>query len=547
MQSVKISSRPAMKLGAALLAFCNPLCRGNPNVILITIDDLRPELGCYGNAIVQTPHLDALAQRGTVFLRAYAQQALCAPSRASLFTGLRPDSTGVHDLVTHFRQKVPDVVTLPEKFKRHGYHAISIGKTYHPAFAGLGIGSDLGDAASWSEPAWLGPPRYYYSPTGVKLAQEAYRQALAAGPNAPNWAREVAARHVMDPREPGPDDWTKVNVRILATEAPEVDDEELYDGEVATRATAALRRLHAARSSGGQPFFLAVGFLKPHLPFVAPKRYWDLYDPAKLAPAPVQQAPKDAPVIALAVPLDELRDTYPKDIIVPAPGVTGDGADSLYDLPRGELSPGQQVNLLRGYYACVSFIDAQVGKILRELDHLGLADDTIIVVVGDHGFHLGHLGLWGKMTNFEDATRSPLIIVSPRAKSPGHHSEALVELVDVYPTLCELAGIDAPEHAEGVSLAHVLDDSAATVKSAAFSQYPRGDVMGYSLRTHRYRFTSWRKAAGAGEPIAEELYDHLTDPNETINLAVRPESKPTVVLLSQVLEAGWRGALTSSR
>jgi iduronate 2-sulfatase len=249
---------------------------------------------------------------GSCFRRAYCQQAICNASRASFLTGLRPDSTGVYDLVTHFRKKVPDVVTLPQIFKKHGYHTQAIGKIYHPAFPGFGIGSDLNDPASWSEAAWLGSPRYYYSPLGEKLAREAFNAAINS-PQASelNWIKEAkAARQVARPK---PDDtsvreeeWKTVNVRALATEAPDVSDETLYDGQVAERAIAALRRqkqrqdaTHAERS---QPFFLAVGFLKPHLPFIAPRKYWDLYDPEKLDVAANPGPPYDAPAPALAVP-----------------------------------------------------------------------------------------------------------------------------------------------------------------------------------------------------------------------------------------------------
>ncbi len=517
--------------------------RERPNVLFVTVDDLRPALGCYGHADVVTPHFDALARRGTTFLRAYAQQAVCNPSRASFMTGSRPDSTGVYDLVTHFRRRMPDVVTLPQHFKDGGYHTLAIGKVYHPAFPGFGIGSDLGDEPSWSEPAWLGGPRYYHSPPGVRLARAKYEEALRAGTGAPNWIREAIARRAARPDEPeAEDDWTRVNVRVLATEAPEVPDNALYDGEVADRAVAALGALHQRRATTGQPFFLAVGFLKPHLPFVAPRRYWDLYDPEKLQLPAQRKPPEGAPPVALAVALDELRDTYPLDVRVPPPGVPADPDAEAYPLPRGApLTPEQQVNLLRGYYACVSFVDAQFGRIMAELERRGLAENTIVVVLGDHGFHLGHHGLWGKLTNFEESVRAPLLIAAPDRRAAGQATSALVELVDVYPTLCELAGLPLPPHLEGVSVAPVLDDPARAVKAAAFSQYPRPGAMGRSMRTERYRFTAWESAAEPGRVLALELYDHDVDPGESVNLADRPGHEELTARLLTRLRAGWPG------
>jgi arylsulfatase A-like enzyme len=528
---------------AGLAAGAAGFAAERPNVLFVTVDDLRPALGCYGESAVVTPHFDALARGGTVFRRAYAQQAVCNPSRASFMTGLRPDSTGVYDLVTHFRRRVPGVVTLPQHFKDHGYHTVAFGKIYHPAFPGFGIGSDLGDAPSWSEPAWLGGPRYYHSPLGVKLARAAYAEALRAGPGAPNWIREAAARRAARPDEPeSEDDWTKVNVRMLATEAPEVPDGVLYDGEVADRAIAALDRLQERRAATGQPFFLAVGFLKPHLPFVAPRRYWDLYDPAALRLPAHRRPPAGAPAIALAIPMDELRDTYPRDVRVPLPGQPTDPGAEDYPLPRRDaLTAEQEINLLRGYYACVSFVDAQFGRIVAELERRGLADDTIVVVVGDHGFHLGHHGLWGKLTNFEEAVRSPLVIRAPGRQAPGRSTDALVELVDIYPTLCALAGLPAPAHLEGASLVPLLDDPDRAVKAAAFSQYPRAGAMGYSLRTDRHRLTAWESTSAPGRILALELYDHAADPGETVNLADHPGHAVVAANLLARLRTEWPG------
>jgi iduronate 2-sulfatase len=536
-----VNSRTVLaQLTAALLWFAPAGLLAAPNVLFITIDDLRPELGCYGKSQIVSPHIDRLASRGMVFRRAYSQQALCNPSRASFLTGLRPDSTGVHDLVTHFRKKVPEVTTLPQHFKNHGYYSQTIGKIFHPAFAGFGIGSDLGDNASWSEPAWLGSPRYYYSPLGVRLAREAYTAALKAGPaGAPNWVAEVIARKsslaptsAAEVQDDGEEDWTKVNVRVLATEAPEVDDSVLLDGQVTDRARASLRAFKQRRDR--RPFFLAVGYLRPHLPFIAPKKYWDLYDPEKITVADNPSPPHDAPALALAIPMDELRDTYPKDVRYRPQSP----AEELqpYDLPRiGPLTKEQQVQLRHGYYACISFIDAQIGRLVDELERLDLAEDTIITILGDHGFSLGEHGLWGKLTNFEDATRSPLIICVPGKTEGGKQTDAVVELLDVYPTLCELAGLPLPPHLEGTSATPLLNEPHRPGKAAAFSQYPREGFTGYSMRTERYRFTKWQSAADPDVVGGVELYDHSYDPGENVNLATSTEHAGLIVELSKTL------------
>lgn len=530
--------------------------QGTPNVLFITVDDLRPELGAYGKNHVISPNIDKLAASGIVFQRAYCQQAICNASRASFLTGLRPDSTGVYDLVTHFRKKVPDVVTLPQLFKEQGYHAQAIGKIYHPAFPGFGIGSDLNDPASWSEPAWLGSPRYYYSPLGEKLARDAFSAAMNS-PRASelNWIKEALAarqaarpdsRDAVDPA----DEWKTVNVRALATEAPDVSDETLYDGQVADRAIAALRRQKqrqdATPPGEAAPLFLAVGFLKPHLPFIAPRKYWDLYDPEKLEIAANPGPPHDVPAAALATGLDELRDTYPLDVRVPAPGEEVPAAPAPYYLPKsGPLTREQMIQLRRGYYACVSYVDAQVGRIMAELERLDLARNTIIVLVGDHGFSLGEHGLWGKLTNFEDATRSPLIIAAPGRVAGGTQTRALVELVDIYPTLCDLAGLPKPDRLEGTSLVPLLENPRREWKSAAFSQYPRKGLTGYTMRTDRYRYTVWQSTDDARANAGIELYDHTIDPAETLNLARLPQNATLVAELHDQLKRGWRGAVPS--
>lgn len=512
-----------------------------PNVLFIAIDDLRPMFGCYGEDVI-TPNLDRIAARGLLFNRAYCQQAICNATRASFLTGLRPDSTGVYDLFTHFRRKVPDVVTLPQHFKDHGYRTLGYGKIYHPALQGFGLGNDLADPPSWDEQVWLPGPRYYYTPLGIRLAREVYARALRSQPlpGTKNWITEAITRRALDPDAPiGDDEWTQVNVRVLATEAPEVPDNVLYDGLVREHSLEALRRLGRERAETGRPFFLAVGFLKPHLPFIAPRKYWDLYDPKRITVADNPRPPNDVPPAAMAIPMDELRDTYPKDVRVPPPGKRDEPPSQPYELPRGPMTKDQQVQLVRGYKACISYVDAQIGLLLVELERLHLEENTIIVVVGDHGFHLGDHGLWGKLTNFETATRVPLIISAPHRFNGGQRTDALVELVDLYPTLAELAGLPAPARMEGTSAVPLFSEPRRQWKSAAFSQYPRTGLMGYSMRTDRYRFTLWQHRDDPEKIDGVELYDHARDPEENINLAGDLAYRDQVRELTAQLRAGW--------
>ncbi len=474
------------------------------NVLFIAVDDWRPEGGPFGPSPVRTPHIDTLAQRGVTFTRAYAQQAVCSPSRTSLLTGRRPDSTRIYDLQTHFRATIPDVVTLPEHFKRHGYDTRGFGKVYH---------GGLDDPQSWSVPHWMPTVEWneaYGKPETLADVRRQREQLLAAGKSLGPVAVE---------RDPRTGAALKLSiggpfVRGPSWEDPDVADEILPDGELATAAIAAMREVR------DRPFFLALGFAKPHLPFVAPKKYYDLYplDAIQLARNPLP--PRDVPPPALHNS-GELRQ-YP-------------------DIPaKGPIPDAKARELRRGYFASVSYVDAQIGRVLTELDRLGLRERTIVVLWGDHGWHLGEHGLWNKHTNFEVATRSPLIISVPRPQNAGARTSALAELVDVYPTLCRLAGLPAPEGLEGSDLTPLLGDPARKLKDAAFSQYPRPKVMGYTMRTARHRYTEWRTPAG--DVAGVELYDHETDPQEDVNLAGRPESRPLMAGLSARLKAGWRGA-----
>ena len=429
------------------------------NVLYIIVDDLKPLLGCYGDKYAQTPNIDRLAATGRVFDRAYCQEAVCAPSRASFMTGKRPDQLKIWSLTQPLRSLHPDIITLPQYFKNNGYITAAAGKIYHDPAAHH-------DPASWSWPALLG-----------------------------NTTNDQGAKYAL-PENAG-------KAKAAATERAPVEDSGYIDGKVADAAIGLLTKLK------DQPFFLAVGFRRPHLPFTAPDRYWKQFDDKQL-PIPDTTIPANAPAIAFHNS-QELR------------GYT--------DIPEQGTIPANKINgLLHGYYAAVSYTDAQIGKLLNTLDRLNLTRNTIIVLLSDHGFHLGEQGMWGKATNFENATRVPLIINAPGLDQPGH-TTAITELVDLYPTLTSLCGLKTPKKLAGVSLEPVLKNANEKVKPFAFSQFIRPyaalsdtskmKVMGYSLRSDKYRFTEWYDIA-TNTIIATELYDHSTAHDETINLARQP-------------------------
>jgi arylsulfatase A-like enzyme len=468
-----------------------------PNVLFIALDDLRPELGCYGQGHIHSPHIDALAGGGVVFERAYCQYPVCNASRASIMTGLRPDSTGVYDNGTSFRRKAPEVVALPQHFKDHGYVTQAFGKIFHGAFETAYVGRKFDDPLSWTLGHWYGSPRYYFSPRGIEVAREVYGKKFKKS------GAEL-------------DGWTEEFVQGLATEAPDVEDHLLYDGEMTGLAIEAIERLR------GQPFFLAVGYLKPHLPFVAPKKYWELYDRERIALPEPAAFPQDAPPLAFQAG-GELHGQYT-------------------NMRERDLSPEQIRELRHGYYACVSFVDAQIGRLLAALDRFQLTDKTIVVLWGDHGWHLGEQGIWGKMTDFELGTRVPLIVRAPGRKARGQGSSSLVELVDVYPSLCDLAGLPAPPHLEGTSFAPILEDVQATTKTAAFSQVIHEKTMGRTIRTDRYRLTLWHPNATPHRLVGTELYDYQQASIEQRNLATQAQYAGLIQRLSQQLEAGWQAA-----
>lgn len=453
------------------------------NVLFIVADDLNCAIGPYGDAIAVTPNLDRLASRGLTFQRAYCQQAVCNPSRSSFLTGLRPDSVGVDDLRKYFRDTAPageSLVTLPQHFKNHGYFCQNIGKLFHNM-------GDTQDRRSWSIDEVLFK--------GTHADDTVFANAPWKGSRKP-YKAEV-------------------------TEAHDVPDTVYRDGQIANLAAAMLRE----QADSTQPFFLAVGFWRPHLPFVAPKKYWDLYQPDRIPMPDPPEPPQNVPPIAM----HESRE------------IRGYGLT-----PKDREFTVEEIRHYRhGYYASISFMDAQIGEILDALDESGLADETIVVFTSDHGFHIGEHSLWGKTSNFELDARVPLMIASPEhSRLHGQRTSGLAELVDLYPTLADLASIesDLPANLEGHSLVPLLNGSKETVKDAAFTQHqqpfygsPKNwKAWGYSMRTDRWRFTEWRSIRD-GKVLAREVYDHDIDPNETVNLAGKPDYVATVNRLSEGL------------
>ncbi len=457
------SSLPAL-LWAAVSFWCAAACAADkPNVLLICVDDLKPLLGCYGTPIIQSPNIDRLATRGVLFERAFCNQAVCAPSRNALMTGLRSSSIGIYDLPTNFRKAVSDAVTVAQYFRKYGYRTEAMGKIMH-----VGHGN-YEDADSWTVPHWKPRGAQYQ----LKESTASTRPSKVGGP------------------------------RGAATECADVPDNTYPDGLIADEAIA---RLRAAKAKPGEPWFIGVGFLKPHLPFVAPKKYWDLYKrdvfPLPTLKVPPIGAPEFAPTT-----WGELR--------------------QYTDIPEvGPLDDAKIRLLIHGYHAATSYMDAQVGRVLDALDQLGFAKNTIIVLWGDHGWHLGDHGMWCKHTNYEQAARIPFIVVAPGVAKPGAKTGALAETVDIYPSLCELAGLPAPQGLDGASFVKALKSPSATTKEAVFHVYPRGKLLGRAVRTARYRLVEWKEIGAPSDTAVFELYDYEADPAETKNLAA---DKPAIV------------------
>jgi len=483
-----------------------------PNILFIAVDDLRPTLGAYGDSVILTPNIDRLARSGVVFLDAQVQQAVCNPSRASLMTGLRPDSLRVWDLETDFRVTTPGAVTLPQYFRKFGYRAVSVGKIYH---------NILPDSLSWSEPEYkvpgfpYDPDAVYRSPENTAI-QEARKAAII---QAGRQARSI-------------DQFGMWYLKANATESVDLPDSVYYDG---AQTDYAVRRLGELKDAG-QPFFFAVGYYRPHLPFNAPQKYWDLYDPATLPLADNQFVPDGAPLMAVNTN-KELRG-YADFRNAPEPN-------------EGPLNVAGVRRLTHGYYASISYVDAQVGRLLDRLDSLGLTNHTIVVLWGDHGYKLGEHNGWAKFTDYDIDTHAPLIIRAPGRIPPGLRLPQMVEFVDIYPTLAELAGLPVPVQLQGVSAAPLFRHPGRAWKGATFSQFLRSGIwvapdsipyMGYSMRTPDYHYVAWMNW-DTHQYVAWELYDRRRDPDENVNLSGRPEHATLLARLEAERLAGWRAVV----
>lgn len=495
--------RPAVRL-FLLLAFVGPaaaLGADRPDIVMIMVDDLRPKLGCYHDPHVQTPHIDRLAQQSVLFERAYCQYAKCGPSRLSLMTGLRPEAIDVHGHgqreVDAFRRRRSDAISMASWLKQQGYHTQSFGKIDHD-------GWQLVD--DWSVP--------------------------------PSPGREKEILEIVDPSNPSGPTIIADRFNCPAIQSPDVPDEKLFAG----RMTRQVIDLLGARDPE-QPMFLAVGYRRPHLPLVAPRRYFALYQPDESWLAPNPNPPASSPVIAwlnslgyrgaakrfgLEMPIAPTREE--------APLWNGYELRSYVGIPTyGEIPVAVQLEVVRAYAACISYIDAQIGMLLDALERSPRADETIIILCSDHGWHLGEQSAWAKMTNFEVATRVPLLISAPGVM-PGR-SRMPAELVDLYPTVCDLAGLPVPVHLEGESLVgELLQPGRAPQQRFAFGLFGRdkGRYRGRAVRSDRFRFVEWTDTQ-TGSVIARELYDHSADPHETVNVAEQSRYAQEQARLQKVL------------
>lgn len=441
-----------------------------PNVLLICVDDLKPTIGCFGDSFARTPNIDALAKLGVRFESAYCNQAVCSPSRNALMTGLRPQTLGIYDLETHFRKAAPDVTTFSQYFIQHGYVAQGLGKIYH-----VGHGN-IDDKQSWSTPSWR--------------------------PRKPGYVLDSSLNSIVTDK--------KGKQRGPATESADVPDDSYADGDIADEA---IKRLKTLSESPDQPFFLAVGFMKPHLPFVAPQTYWDLYDADELPMPKTIKPPTGAPSYA-PTNFGELR--------------------NYSDMPEmGAIDEPTTRRLIHGYYAATSYMDSQLGRVLVQAKALGLLDNTIVILWGDHGWHLGDHGMWCKHTNYEQAARIPVIVAAPTGQKD-QASSALIESVDIFPTVAQLAGLPAPEGIDGRSFASVIADPSSNARPYVTHVYPRGQQIGRAIRDARYRMVQWKVPGKPAESAEIELYDYQDDPLETINQA---DSQPQVVESMQALLA----------
>ncbi len=461
-------------LGLLCLALAQSAAAGAPNVLFIAVDDLRPQLGCYGKSFMHSLHIDALAQQGVLFERAYCMVPTCGASRAALMTSIRPAPSR---FVTHLAwadKEVPHAITLNTHFHNHGYTTLSLGKVFH---------HPTDSAEGWSEKAWRPDGGGYQNQAAVKAAIQADEQKFP---------------HKKERSGP-------------PMEAADAPDGDYADGKIAAKAIESLQRLAAKPD---QPFFLAVGFLKPHLPFTAPQKYWDLYDRSQVQLPAHYAAPIDAPESAVHN-FGELR----KYAGIP---------------PKGLVDPEFAREMIHGYYACVSFTDAQIGRVIAELDQLGLRDNTIIVLWGDHGWQLGEHGAWCKHSCFETSLHAPLLVVPPASMgiAAGTRVRGLTEFIDIYPSLCELAQLPIPAHVQGESFVPRMRDPSLPGKPFAVSRFGDGD----SIRSEDFRFSEYTNKQG-NAVLGRMLYDHNSDPGENVNISEQPAHADTNNELSRELNA----------
>ncbi|MEP4095825.1 sulfatase [Reichenbachiella sp.] len=502
-------------IAAWMLCGCSPGAEEKKNVLFIIVDDLKPMLNSFGQGQIISPHIDQLTSKGVSFQSAYCQQAICTASRMSFITGMRPDYTKIWDLSTNLRDIRPNAVTIPQHFKNNGYQTAGMGKVMH--------GAHNDDPVSWTIPfitnddleyaeGYKQPANSYQSPE-VHVKWDSLQSALKNDPNADKgW---VAVNRIMKSAGLRP-----------AVESLDVPDAAYSDGASALKGIELMKEFQ----ENGEKFFLTMGFQKPHLPFAAPKKYWDLYDPKDINLAAYQEKAMGAP--AFANHNSGELNNY------------SDIAENMND--KGKVTEEKQRELIHGYYACVSYVDVQIGLLMDHLKKSGLEENTIVVLMGDHGWHLGDHGLWNKHSNYEQATRTPLIFAGPGVDE-GLKNKSTVELIDVFPTVCNLAGIEPPNDLDGENLSPILNAQAEKVKDYAISQYPRRcnvvasvigkypedcTLMGYAVRNDKFRYVAWvegnyedRTTFDESMIVSEELYNYETDPLEKKSLASDPDFK----------------------
>lgn len=488
-------------LGAAIL-FCSfgfgcgehnlpKVNENHKNVILFLVDDLKPTLGTYGNPVAISPNIDRLAEKGIRFNNSYCNQAVCVASRYNLMLGSQSTSTGLYNFGVDFRDIYPDAVTLPQHFMNSGYHTESMGKVYH-----IGHGN-TNDEASWSIPHHKEKVIEYLLPESTNrqlTREEAYFENMRL------YFSNLPSNNELP--------------RGAAWESPDVVDDAYADGRIARHAIDRLRELN---KNSEQPFFMAIGFARPHLPFSVPKKYWDMYNPKEFPMPEYLQDPDDAPSFA---------------------SKRGGEISQFKPIPENKYVYSDELTrkLIHGYYASMSYMDAQLGRIMDELERLNMLENTIIVLWGDHGWHLGDHGYWTKHTNYEQANIIPLIMVAPDVTKPNTSTDQLVETVDIYPTLAELAGLEkpnVPQPVDGLSMVPVLKNPGLRIRDHAYHSYPRGGHLGRAVRTDRYRLVEWRSIDNPEGEKVYELYDYLKDPLETKN--IYEQNKEVAATLKAIL------------